>query len=93
MEVLAEALSSGSIYENRCTPCHHAWLVCLSDCLPTDNKQGSNSGKESIGHLSVTSQTLPHAASGSDKGLREPAHPPTTRDPVAQAPTTDKGGT
>ena len=44
-----------------------------------------------IDHLSVTSHTLPHAASGSDKDLGEPVYPPTTRDPVAQAPTTVKG--
>ena len=42
-----------------------------------------------IDRLSVTSQTLPHEASGSDKGLV--TTPPTTRDPLVQAPTIDQG--
>ena len=41
--------------------------------------------------LSVTSHTLPHAASGSYQGPVNQPSPPTTRDPVAQAPTTDQG--
>ena len=37
----------------------------------------------------MTSHTLPHAAGGSDKGPVGQLTPPTTRDPVAQAPKTD----
>ena len=40
----------------------------------------------------MTSHTLPHAVSGLDKGLGSQPCPPTTRSPVAQALTTDKGG-
>ena len=38
------------------------------------------------------SHPLPHAASGSDKVLGATPSPPTTRHPVVQPPTTDKGG-
>ena len=44
-----------------------------------------------IDGLSVMSHTLPHAASGSYEGLVTTPSPPTTRHPVAQAPTTDQG--
>ena len=38
----------------------------------------------------MTSHTLPHAVSGSDKGPGGQPSPPTTRHPVAQAPAIDK---
>ena len=45
----------------------------------------------STDHRRVTSYPIPHAASGSDKGLGSHPCRSTTLEPVAQAPTTDKG--
>ena len=42
-------------------------------------------------HLSVTSHTLPHAATGSGKGAGSQPSPATTRHPVVQSPPIEKG--
>ena len=64
----------------------------LSSCNPPSTCAVVESGAGLfIARLSVMSHTLPHAASGSDKSRGGQPPPPTTRDPVAQAPTTDQG--
>ena len=53
--------------------------------------RGSSQSSAAIDRLSVTSHTLPHAASGSYQVPGTTHSPPTTRHPVAQVPTTVKG--